>query len=76
MAEQDILEPVAIIGFSLKFPQDATDAESFWKMLCQGRSARTEIPTNRFNVDAHYDPDTGAPGMVNTGFLGEIDCKS
>ena len=55
--EQDILEPIAVVGFSLKFPQDATSAEAFWKMLLEGRSALTEIPKDRFNIDAFYHPD-------------------
>lgn len=30
--ERDILDPIAIIGLSFKFPQDATSQESFWKI--------------------------------------------
>lgn len=37
---KDKLEPIAIIGMSAKFPQDATTPASFWKMICEGRSAR------------------------------------
>lgn len=55
--EHDKLEPVAVIGFSFKFPQDATSGESFWKMLLEGRSAMTEIPKDRFNIDAFYHPN-------------------
>ncbi|GME62534.1 hypothetical protein NX059_007680 [Neofusicoccum parvum] len=55
--EGDKVEPIAIIGLSLKFPDDATSAESFWKMLAAGRSASKEIPPERFNVDAFYHPD-------------------
>lgn len=50
----DKLEPVAIIGFSLKFPQDAVTADAFWQMLCEARSAMTEVPQDRFNIDAFY----------------------
>ena len=56
--EQDLLEPIAIIGLSLKFPQDATSPESFWKMLMERRCASTEFPKDRMNVDAFYNPDT------------------
>ncbi len=34
--EHDVVEPVAIIGFSATFPQDATSPEAFWQMLIQG----------------------------------------
>ena len=49
--------PIAIIGYSLRFPQDATSSEAFWRMLVEGRSARTEIPGDRFNVDAFHHPN-------------------
>ena len=64
MAEKDISEPIAIIGLALKFPQDASNPAAFWKMLVEGRSAMTKVPKERFNVDAYYDPDPEAPGMV------------
>ena len=49
--------PIAIIGYSLRFPQEATSSEAFWRMLVEGRSARTQIPGDRFNADAFYHPD-------------------
>lgn len=52
--DHDLIEPIAVIGFSLKFPQDATSPESFWKMLMEGRSAMTKVPENRFNVDSFH----------------------
>jgi hypothetical protein len=58
LVDHDLIEPIAVIGFSLKFPQDATSAESFWKMLIEGRSAMTKVPENRFNVDSFYVPGT------------------
>ena len=53
----DKMEPIAVIGFSARLPGDATSAEGFWQMLSNGRSARTEIPHDRFNIDAFYHPD-------------------
>lgn len=58
IVDHDLIEPIAVIGFSLKFPQDATSAESFWKMLMEGRSAMTKVPENRFNVDTFHVPGT------------------
>lgn len=52
--DHDLIEPISVIGFSLKFPQDATSPESFWKMLMEGRSAMTKVPKNRFNVDSFH----------------------
>lgn len=49
--EADAVEPIAIIGMSVKFPQDATSPEAFWDMLEAGRSAASKVPVDRFNVD-------------------------
>ncbi|KAF1948945.1 ketoacyl-synt-domain-containing protein [Byssothecium circinans] len=48
------VDPVAIIGFSLKFPDDADSTEGFWKMLLEKRVASSEFPSDRINVDGHY----------------------
>ncbi|KAF1828904.1 reducing type I polyketide synthase [Decorospora gaudefroyi] len=58
-------KPIAIIGLSLKFPQEATSPQAFWEMLVKGRSAMTEIPKDRFNVEAYYDPDPEKAGTIN-----------
>jgi hypothetical protein len=47
-------EPVAIIGFSFKFPDDADTPEGFWKMLLEQRCAAREFPADRMNVNGHY----------------------
>ncbi len=37
-------EPIAVIGFAFKYPQDATSTESLWKLLVEARCASTPIP--------------------------------
>lgn len=64
--EQDTMEPIAVIGFSFKYPQEATTPEAFWEMLCKGRCASSEIPADRLNVDAFYHPDYSRPDSVRT----------
>ena len=49
--------PIAIIGFSLKFPQDATSPDAFWKMLTEKRCAMTDLPIDRVHLNAFYNPD-------------------
>ena len=61
---QDKLEPIAVIGFSLRFPQDATSPEALWQMLVDGRSSFSEFPRDRFNFDAFYHPDQSRPDTV------------
>ena len=73
----DKLEPIAVVGFALKFPQDATSAESFWQMLADGRSAMTDIPKDRFNIDAFYNPSKNMTGVVYSSRPYSIcSCKS
>lgn len=50
--------PLAIVGLSLKLPQDAVSQESFWNMIVEGRCASTDFPPDRVNIDAHHNPDT------------------
>jgi hypothetical protein len=58
-------QPLAIIGLSLRFPQDATSAEAFWKMLVEGRCAMTDYPKDRMNIDAFYHPDASRTDTVS-----------
>jgi acyl transferase domain-containing protein len=51
------LVPLAIIGFSLRFPQDAVSSESFWKLIMEKRCASSDFPPGRMNIDAHHHPD-------------------
>ena len=74
--EQAKTEPIAIIGMSCRFPGGANDPETFWQLLHDGVDAITEVPGQRWSIDAYYDPDKDAPGKMYTrsaGFLQEID---
>ncbi|KAJ6096143.1 reducing type I polyketide synthase [Penicillium sp. IBT 16267x] len=53
-----LLESIAVVGLSLKFPGDATSPEAFWKMIVEKRCAMTDVPADRFNVDAFQGTDT------------------
>jgi len=68
-------EPIAIIGIGCRFP-GARDPRAFWQLLRDGIDAITEVPPDRFDLDAFYDPDPQAPGKINTrwgGFLEQVD---
>lgn len=65
-SESDKLEPIAIIGLSLRLPQDATSPEAFWKMLMEKRSAMTDVPSDRFNVEAFHQPTQHESGVVRS----------
>jgi hypothetical protein len=61
---QSSVEPIAIVGFGFKFPQDITSAETLWKLLMERRSTMTEIPKNRWNIDGFYKEHGHRPGTV------------
>ncbi|MEB3360478.1 MAG: SDR family NAD(P)-dependent oxidoreductase [Synechococcales bacterium] len=69
-------EPIAIIGMACRFPGGANTPEAYWELLRNGIDAITEIPPQRWNVAALYDPDAEAPGKMYTrcgGFIDGID---
>ncbi len=68
-------EPIAIIGIGCRFP-GAGDPAAFWQLLRDGVDAVREVPTDRFDHRAFYDPDPASPGKMNTrwgGFLEQVD---
>lgn len=67
--EKDKLEPIAVIGLGCRLPQDAASPEAFWRMLVEARSAMTEVPKDRFDIDAFYDGNSNRPGMVRNRSL-------
>lgn len=71
-----VREPIAIIGIGCRFPGGANDPDAFWRLLCDGVDAITEIPPDRWNVRHFYDPEPGTPGKTYArwgGFIAGID---
>ena len=66
---RDTLESVAVVGFSIRFPEEATSAEAFWNMVIDGRCCSEEFPKDRLNVEAFYNPDTDGQGIVSLGSM-------
>ncbi|MEU7751282.1 acyltransferase domain-containing protein [Micromonospora sp. NPDC049171] len=68
-------DPVAIVGIGCALP-GATDVTELWEMLVAHQSTIGEIPAERFDIDAWYDPTPGVPGRISTrwgGFLPDVD---
>src|SRR5262245_54697572 len=66
---------IAIVGMSCILPGGIDSIEALWKFLCDGRDAITEVPADRWNNKAVYDPDPGVPGKTSTrwgGFVHDI----
>ncbi len=67
---------IAVIGMGCRFPGGADSPDLFWELLKEGVDAVSEVPRERWDVDAYYDPDPEAPGKMMTrwgGFLRDID---
>lgn len=62
----DTSKDVAVVGLSLRFPQDGNTVEGFWKMLVEGQSAMTEVPKDRWNAEAFYHPDAERKDTVES----------
>ncbi|HJT56092.1 MAG TPA: SDR family NAD(P)-dependent oxidoreductase, partial [Ktedonobacteraceae bacterium] len=68
-------EPIAIIGMGCRFPGGANTPAAFWELLRSGGDAISEIPAERWDINAFYDPDRDAAGKMYTrrgGFLENI----
>jgi acyl transferase domain-containing protein/acyl carrier protein len=69
-------EGIAIIGIGCRFPGGVNDAESFWKLLEEGREAVGDVPADRWNVERFYDAEPGIVGKTiakRGGFIEGID---
>lgn len=68
-------EPLAIVGMGCRFP-GAKNPDEFWQLLSDGREVNVEVPADRWDIDAFYDPNPKAPGKMYTrhaAFLDRID---
>ncbi len=73
--EAERREPVAVVGIGCRLP-GANGPDAFFEMLMQGTDAVREVPRDRWDVDAYYDPDPDVPGRIATrwgGFLDGVD---
>ena len=72
----DIAEPVAVVGIGCRFPGNVTGPDSFWQLLVDGVDTIGEVPPDRWDADAFYDPDPSASGRMTTkwgGFVPDVD---
>ena len=63
------LEPIAIVGMAVRFPQGADSPDDVWKMLVEGRCASTEFPKDRLNIDGFWNSDPEKLNNVSSPLL-------
>jgi acyl transferase domain-containing protein/acyl carrier protein len=75
-AERVRTDPIAIVGVGLRLPGGLSSADEFWDFLLRGDEAITEVPLDRWNVEAFYDAGKDVRGKIVTrfgGFLSHVD---
>ncbi|MCJ1320622.1 hypothetical protein MMC15_005962 [Xylographa vitiligo] len=63
---------IAIVGMSGRFP-GGSDAEGLWEVLMKGLDMHKEVPPDRFDAQAHFDPTGKGKNTSHTPFGCFID---
>ena len=66
-------EPIAIVGLGCRYPGGADTPEAFWRVLRDGVNTVREVPRDRWDIDAYYDPDPDKPGTMYSRWSACID---
>jgi acyl transferase domain-containing protein len=73
MSDESGREPIAIVGCGSRIPGTDDGPEGYWRLLAGGRHAIREIPRDRWDVEALYDPDPVAPGTMSCRYGAFLD---
>jgi len=68
--------PIAIVGMGCRLPGEVDDPEALWRLLADGREGTCDVPRERWDADAIYDPDPESLGTATArrgGFLRGIE---
>jgi epothilone polyketide synthase D len=69
-------DPIAIIGMSCRFPGGADSPERFWELLKNGVDAISEVPAERWDLNAYFSSNPESTGKMYTrwgGFIAGAD---
>lgn len=59
---------LAVVGMACRLPGGATTTDEFWEILANRREVYQEIPSDRFNVETHYDPEGKKANFSHTRY--------
>ena len=65
-------EPIAVVGIGCRFPGGANSPAEYWELMARGVDAIGEVPRDRWDIDAFFDPANG-PGKMTTRWGGFLD---
>ena len=57
-------EPIAIVSMACRFPRRSHTPEEFWQCLIDQTDEVSEIPDDRWDLEAFYDEDPEVPGKM------------
>ncbi|MBZ5526229.1 MAG: SDR family NAD(P)-dependent oxidoreductase [Acidobacteriia bacterium] len=63
---------IAVIGMAGQFPQ-ARNLEEFWQNIAQGKNCITQVPAQRWDVNAHYQAGEAVAGKTNSQWMGALE---
>lgn len=69
-------DPIAIVGMACRTPGGVDTPDALWQLLKAEVDATVEVPPDRWDGDAWFDPDPSAPGKSITrrgGFVRQVD---
>ncbi len=66
-------DSIAIVGIGCLFPGGVRGPAQFWEFLCANRTGIREVPADRWNANAFYDPNPSAIGKARTKWGGFLD---
>ncbi|HZI56808.1 MAG TPA: polyketide synthase [Verrucomicrobiae bacterium] len=66
------VQPIAVIGMAGQFPQ-AKNLDEFWQNIAQGRNCITQVPPDRWDVNAYYQPGKIVAGKTNSQWAGAVE---
>ncbi|RKF63199.1 Non-reducing polyketide synthase nscA [Erysiphe neolycopersici] len=64
---------LAVVGMSCRMPGGANNPELLFQLLADGRDVHTKIPSDRFDVETHFDPTGITENASETPFGNFID---
>ncbi|EUC43582.1 hypothetical protein COCMIDRAFT_7015 [Bipolaris oryzae ATCC 44560] len=69
-------EDIAIVSMACRLPGQIASPEEYWDLLENGADVIIDVPKDRWDADALYDPNPGTPGKSycrRGGFMSSID---
>ena len=73
--ERERSEPLAVVGMACRFPGDCSTPAAYWRLLREGKHGISDVPKERWDIEAYFDASPDAPGKMTTrraGFIGEV----